>query len=77
MPEVKFLALRAGTQTVLVQDFEGEFGDRRQELVFIGIAVRRTALETALDACLATPEELVRHTLPPSPCIAGCHPILS
>jgi G3E family GTPase len=45
------------------RDFEGEWGDRRQELVFIGKGfdeARKQDLRRKLDACLLTEEEMAR-----------------
>jgi hypothetical protein len=39
------------------KDFEGEHGDRRQEIVFIGIDVKKENLCTALDSCLCSTSE--------------------
>jgi G3E family GTPase len=39
------------------KQWQGEQGDRRQELVFIGIGMDETRLRAALDACLLTNEE--------------------
>jgi len=39
--------------------FEEPFGDRRQEIVFIGIGMDRTAIIGALDACLLTDDEML------------------
>ncbi|MEW4453337.1 GTP-binding protein [Bremerella sp. JC817] len=38
----------------LMSQFEGKYGDRRQELVFIGINVDRTQVESRLNECLLT-----------------------
>ncbi len=38
--------------------WEGEFGDRRQEIAFIGAAMDRSLIESRLDACLLTDEEM-------------------
>ncbi|MBD5026457.1 GTP-binding protein, partial [Xanthomonas citri pv. citri] len=37
--------------------FEGPGGDRRQELVVIGIGLDRAAIEAALDTCLVSESE--------------------
>ncbi|KAK8158679.1 CobW/HypB/UreG, nucleotide-binding domain-containing protein [Phyllosticta citrichinensis] len=39
------------------KDFEGEWGDRRQEIVFIGEALDKEVIERELDACLLTESE--------------------
>jgi G3E family GTPase len=46
-----------GDHEAIRRDMQGEHGDRRQELVFIGIDVDEKALFAALDACLVTDEE--------------------
>lgn len=38
-------------------DFDGEHGDRRQELVFIGASMDKAALTECLNACLLNDEE--------------------
>ncbi len=40
--------------------FEGPYGDRRQELVLIGVGMNEAGLRAGLDACLLTDEEMAR-----------------
>ena len=42
----------------MMRDFEPPYGDRRQELVFIGIEMDQAVIESALAACLLTDEEM-------------------
>ena len=37
---------------------QGEYGDRRQELVFIGVEMKEAVLRDRLDACLLTDDEM-------------------
>eukprot|EP00903_Cladosiphon_okamuranus_P018046 g16607.t1 len=51
-----------GQEAAVTEDFEGAYGDRRQELVFIGIGVNEAAtrgtIVKALDECLLTDAEM-------------------
>lgn len=40
------------------REFDGPHGDRRQEIVFIGIDMDRPVIESLLEDCLLTDEEL-------------------
>ncbi len=44
----------------ILSNFSGEFGDRHQELVFIGQGLDQQRIETILDACLLTDSELAQ-----------------
>ena len=52
-----------GLEMVLA-DFQEPHGDRRQELVFIGIDMDQTRITKALDACLVTDSEWAQKDLP-------------
>lgn len=41
--------------------FEGAYGDRRQEIVFIGIGINQAAITEALNQCLLTDGEMKRY----------------
>ena len=45
----------------VLQDFQEPFGDRRQEIVFIGQSLDSGAINQALDACLLTDAEFAQH----------------
>ena len=48
-------------RAIVFSDFVPEFGDRRQEIVFIGAGMDQPSIEAALDQCLLTPEELEKY----------------
>ena len=64
-PQAQWLAAGAAdevhdpeTQEYIGRVWEPEFGDRRQEIVFIGAGMDRAALEAQMNAVLLTPQEM-------------------
>ena len=45
-------------RSAVEKDVEGEYGDRRQELVFIGSGMDEATLTETLDGCLLTDSEM-------------------
>jgi hypothetical protein len=45
----------------VLPDFDGEFGDRRQEIIFIGVGLQSGVVTKALDACLLSDDEMVEY----------------
>jgi len=54
----------------VLKDYHGDIGDRRQELVFIGLNIKEAPLSTALDACLCeVDDQVLLLSYTNSPCI--------
>lgn len=60
MPDNEWPAA-AAPRNVIMSDFEGKHGDRRQEIVFIGAGMDQAGIESALDTALLTDEELAEY----------------
>ncbi|KAG7797790.1 hypothetical protein KL929_002633 [Ogataea haglerorum] len=45
---------------MILQDFQGGYGDRRQEIVMIGLSIDKEQITKALDSALLTDEEMER-----------------
>ncbi|KAK9806508.1 hypothetical protein WJX73_005415 [Symbiochloris irregularis] len=64
-----------GEDKDILADFEGKWGDRRQELVFIGQHLKTAEIVKALDECLATPQDAVEDPTYASPFLAWANEI--
>lgn len=49
------------TKKKIMADFEEPYGDRRQEIVFIGIGMDQPTIEAKLDECLSSEEEFAKY----------------
>ena len=45
----------------VLEDFSGPWGDRRQEIVFIGVGLEQEKIVSLLDSCLLTEEEMEKY----------------
>ena len=52
VPQADWPAEGTAAHAAAREDFDGAFGDRRQELVFIGVAMDEAAVVAALDSAL-------------------------
>jgi G3E family GTPase len=50
-----------GPRNAILADFDEANGDRRQEIVFIGVGMDEAAISAQLDSALLTDEELVKY----------------
>ena len=57
VPEEEWPQDAAELETVK-KDFQGDYGDHRQELVFIGVRMDKAAIIKMLDVCLLTDSEM-------------------
>ena len=51
-------AVFVDNQAMIESDWDADFGDRKNEIVFIGQDMDETRIRRELEACLATDEEL-------------------
>lgn len=59
-PEEQWGAPGEDITALIRKDFEGEWGDRRQEIVFIGESINPKELKALFDACLLDDGEMAR-----------------
>lgn len=58
-PELDLIPKEA--RELIEKDMSGKYGDRRNELVFIGLSIDKKALSKALDSCLLNDEEFATY----------------
>ena len=54
-------AIEPSVRDKIYADWVGEHGDKRQEIVFIGVGLKSDTITSALDACLLTTTEMADH----------------
>ena len=63
-PEEKWSEDRTPEEVEALQEFfEGQYGDRRQAIVFIGTDLKKEKMIASLNECLLTDDELAKHSL--------------
>jgi hypothetical protein len=60
VPEEQWPSPSQEVTDLIKKDFEGEWGDRRQEIVFIGEGIDVKAITALFDACLLDDGEMKR-----------------
>jgi G3E family GTPase len=61
VPQEKWNFADEHDAALVLQDFQEPYGDRRQEIVFIGQNLSKEAITAALDSCLLSDEEFAMH----------------
>jgi len=59
-PEEEWYLEHESEKELILKKFESKYGDRRQEIVFIGIKLNQAEVEKMLDSCLVTRAEFNR-----------------
>ncbi len=57
----EFEAIEPSVRDKIYADWSGEYGDKRQEIVFIGVGLNSATITSTLDACLLAETEMADH----------------